>query len=125
MPFSLRAFTKPLLTAAIALASTMPGAHADLFTRAEAEFVINQAAPRWLLDADNHHLTVERLRLPRHEGEMGVACGPILPIGSPRINDGKQSYWSTLQLQDGKLIAGVIGGFYMPVGELLADSLCQ
>ena len=90
-----------LAASAAAILSSLSIAAADVPTRAEIEYQINQMAPHWMIDADNHHLVLVRLHLPRQDGDLGTACGAILPVGSPRFNEQKNSYWATLSMRDG------------------------
>ena len=111
----------PLSLAIMASTSAM----ADTLTRMDAEIAVNAAAPDWIIDAANNHLTVERLQLPRRGGDIGFVCGAIVPIGSPRFETHQNSYHTGLLLNGDQLFVAGITALYEPVEELLRDPLCR
>lgn len=126
MNTSLIARAGQLLSASgLVLVASVVHAAADTPTRAEIEYQINQAAPLWMIDAENHHLSLTRLHLPRQEGDAGGACGAIRPVGSPRFIDQMNSYKATLIMLDGSVQVAAVTTFYMPVEKLLQDPLCD
>lgn len=114
-----------LSVSAVALAVSMSSAVADTATRAEIEYRINQEAPHWMIDAENHYLVATRLQLPRQEGDVGKACGGIFPVGSPRFNENRKSFKATLVLRDGDVLVMGITTFFMPLEKLLLDPICE
>lgn len=126
MTSSITARVGRLLSAsAAAFLASASIAAADVPTRGEVQYLVNQAAHYWLIDAENHLLTVERLRLPRGERDLGKACGAILKVGSPRLDTGMQSYTANLSIDDGDLRVTSVTGFFMPVEKLLNESICD
>jgi hypothetical protein len=123
MPKIPHRLTRPVMAVAMTL-FTVTVATADTISRLEVEIAVNDEAPRWVLDSDNHRLTVERLKAPR-EREIGFVCGAIVPIGSPRWPSRYQSYRAPLTLNHGQLFVAAVDPFYKPLSELLQDPLCN
>ena len=113
-----------LLPIALSTASTST-VMADAPTRLEVQMAVNQTARGWVLDPDNHHLTVERLKMPQAERELGFVCGAIIPIGRPAFDTDQNSYSAPLYLKDGKIDVGAMAVFFMDVDEALQQSSCQ
>ncbi len=94
-------------------------------SRLEVEGAIQIAAREAIRDADNRYFRVVRLKIPRHHENGGFVCGRIEILGSPIRNHGEQSVHAFLSQRNGKL--NVIGmyGLFMPVEELLEQSICK
>lgn len=114
-----------LACASLCILMSAPDATAGILSRAEVEMAINDVASRWGVDADNHHLRIMRMATPRSSGEIGFACGEILPLGSPTRGSDFRSFQATLAQQDGEVAVIGIVAFYQSVEELLQDELCD
>jgi hypothetical protein len=114
--------SRRLARSLLPIASTMltiTDASADTISRLQVEITLNDEASIWVMDADNHHLTVKRRRIPRHARELGFACGAIVLIGSPRWPSRDHSYSAALTLQNSELFVAAIHPFSWPLSELL------
>ena len=92
--------------------------------RLEVEARIQIAARGIIFDADNRYFRVIRIKIPRHHEDSGFACGAIEILGSPRGNDGKQSFHAFLSLRHDKLNV-IVAGLFMSAEELLEQDICK
>lgn len=94
-------FAKPAALAIIALLTPpLAGlAHAQEFTRLDVLSLVNRDAHNWLLSADDVHLDIETVRIPRAAGEQGKVCGSIVSLR--RVVDPRalRSYSATVRRQ--------------------------
>ncbi|WP_133122913.1 hypothetical protein [Zhengella mangrovi] len=117
--------TAALITGTALVSFSGSASQADMLEQFRAEMAVNAIAPRWMIDAENHHLTVLRMKAPTGN-EFGWVCGGIISIGSPRVRgEFFQSYKSGLDLRDGEIVAMDVTTFFMPVNELLATDTCK
>ena len=115
-----------LIAAACAALSILPirSGFARDVTRLEVEAAIQAAARETIFDADNRYFRTIRVKIPRHHEDSGFACGAIEILGSPRGNDGKQSFYAFLSLRHDKLNV-IVAGYFMSAEELLEQDICK
>lgn len=108
------------------LTSPLPSsAQAKEFTRMDVLALVNRDAHNWMLSADDVHLDIETVRIPRASGEQGKVCGPIESLRRKPDPRTFQSYSATLWIESGRLAIGGITPFFMTIDELVAADLCQ